>query len=118
MIIATINSILDDKFYSQLGNIQVIQKKIPFGVSCSILWWVFLQHHFQSLVLEISLFNMYKIYTVFTQQQNTNSIQVPIDYIPGDTGTYPGTENKVQKFHGLRVLKWYRVCSPISVELC
>ena len=32
-----------------------------------------------------------KIYTVFTQQQNTNSIQVPVDYKPGDTGTYPGT---------------------------
>ena len=35
-------------------------------------------------------FNMIKIYTIFTQQQDTNSIQVPIDYKPGDTGTYPG----------------------------
>ena len=31
-----------------------------------------------------------KIYTIFTQQPNTNSIQVPVDYKPGDTGTYPG----------------------------
>ena len=36
-------------------------------------------------------FNIIKIYTIFTQQQDTNSIQVPIDYKPGDTGTYPGT---------------------------
>ena len=31
----------------------------------------------------------------FTQQQGKNSIQVPIDYKLGDTGTYPGTQNKV-----------------------
>ena len=31
-----------------------------------------------------------KIYTVFTQQQDTDSIQVPIDCKLGDTGTYPG----------------------------
>ena len=36
-------------------------------------------------------FNIIKMYTVFTQQQGTNSIQVPKDYKPGDTGTYPGT---------------------------
>ena len=36
-------------------------------------------------------FNISKIYTVFTQKQNTNSIQVPIDYKPEDTGTYPRT---------------------------
>ena len=30
-------------------------------------------------------------YTIFTQQQDTNSIQVPIDYKPGDSGTYPAT---------------------------
>ena len=36
-------------------------------------------------------FNIIKIYTIFTQQQDTNSIQVLIDYKPGDTGTYPGT---------------------------
>ena len=29
-----------------------------------------------------------KIYTIFTQQQDTNSVQIPIDYKPGDTGTY------------------------------
>ena len=28
---------------------------------------------------------------IFTQQQDTNSIQVPIDYKLGDTGTYPET---------------------------
>ena len=36
-------------------------------------------------------FNIIKNYTFFTQQQDTNSIAVPIDYKPGDTGTYPGT---------------------------
>ena len=56
-------------------------------------------------------FNMIKIYTVFTQQQDTNSIPVPIDYKLGDTGTYPGTEDEMQKFHGLKMLKSYRVCS-------
>ena len=50
-------------------------------------------------------FNMIKIYTIFTQQQDTNSIPVPVDYKLGDTGTYPETYNKVQKSHGLKVLK-------------
>ena len=27
----------------------------------------------------------------FTPQQGTKSIQIPIDYKPGATGTYPGT---------------------------
>ena len=36
-------------------------------------------------------FNITKIYTIFTQQEDTNSIQVPIDYKLGDTGTYTGT---------------------------
>ena len=36
-------------------------------------------------------FNIIKIYTIPTQQQDTNSIPVPIDYKPGDNGTYPGT---------------------------
>ena len=36
-------------------------------------------------------YDIIKIYTIFTQQQDTNSIQVPIDYKLGDTGTYPGT---------------------------
>ena len=36
-------------------------------------------------------FNTIKIYTVFTQQQDTSSIQVPIDYKPGDSETYPET---------------------------
>ena len=29
-------------------------------------------------------FNTIKIYTIFTQQQDTNSIQVPIDYKSGE----------------------------------
>ena len=36
-------------------------------------------------------FNMIKIYTIFTQQQDKNSIQVPIGDKLGDTGIYPGT---------------------------
>ena len=32
-----------------------------------------------------------EIYTIITQQQDTNSIQVTIDYKLGDTGTYPET---------------------------
>ena len=36
-------------------------------------------------------FSIIKIYTVFTQQFDTHSIQVPINYKPGDTGTYPET---------------------------
>ena len=43
-------------------------------------------------------FNIIKIYIIFTQQQETNSIQAPIDFKPGDTGTYPGTDNKMQNF--------------------
>ena len=34
----------------------------------------------------INQFSIIKIYTVFTQQQDINSSQVPIDYKPGDTG--------------------------------
>ena len=36
-------------------------------------------------------FNIIKIYIIFTQQQETNSIQVTIGYKPGDTETCPGT---------------------------
>ena len=35
-------------------------------------------------------FNIIKIYMIVTQQQDTNSIQVPMDYKPGNTVTYPG----------------------------
>ena len=42
-------------------------------------------------------FNRIKIYTIFTQQQDTNSIQVPIDYKPGDSGTCPGRLKKGAK---------------------
>ena len=61
-------------------------------------------------------FNIIKIYVIFTQQQDTNSIQVPINYKLGDIGTYLGTYNKLQKFHGLKVLKSHRVGPLITVE--
>ena len=48
----------------------------------------------------------------FTQQQDTNSIQVPIDHKLGDTRTYPGTD-----LHGLQVLKSYRVCFLLTLQL-
>ena len=35
-------------------------------------------------------FNIIKMYTTFTQQQDTNSIQIAIDYKPRDMGIYPG----------------------------
>ena len=36
-------------------------------------------------------FDIFKIYTIFTQQEDRNSIQVPIDGKLGDTGPHPGT---------------------------
>ena len=36
-------------------------------------------------------FKVIKIYVIFTQQQDTNSIQVLIDYKPRNARTYPGT---------------------------
>ena len=36
-------------------------------------------------------FNIIKTYIIFTQQKNTYSIQVLIDYKLGDTGAYPET---------------------------
>ena len=39
----------------------------------------------------VNQFSIIKIYSIFTQQRDTNSIQVPIDDKPGDTGMYPGT---------------------------
>ena len=59
----------------------------------------------------LNKFNVIMVYTIFTQQQNTNPIQVPKDCKPGETGIYPGVWNKIQKFHGLKVLKSYTVCS-------
>ena len=76
------------------------------------------RRHIVDLKSTVNQFNIIKIYTVFTEQHSTNSIQDPIDYKPGNIGTYPGTYNKVQKFHGLKVLKSYGVCSLITVELC
>ena len=60
-------------------------------------------------------FNIIKIYTIFTQQQDTNSIQVPTNYKPGDTVTYPGTLNKVQKFHGLKESSSFKGTSSVEV---
>ena len=37
-------------------------------------------------------FSIIKMYSVFTQQQDAKSSQFLIDYIPGDTGAYPGTQ--------------------------
>ena len=62
-------------------------------------------------------FNIIKVYEIFTKEQDTNSIQVPTDYKPGDTGTEPGRESKVQTSHGLEILESYRVCCLITVEL-
>ena len=52
-------------------------------------------------------FNIIKIYTVFTQQQDTNTIQVPIDYKPGDAGTYqPGDWTWVSCIAGRFFTSW------------
>ena len=48
-------------------------------------------------------FNRIKIYSAFTQQQDTNSTQISKDCQLGDTGTYPRMWNKTQKFHGLNI---------------
>ena len=65
-----------------------------------------------------------KIYTMLTQQQGTDSIQVPTDYKPGDSGTYPGT------VHGIfqaRILEWRAISrgpshlrdwTPVSCVSC
>ena len=36
-------------------------------------------------------FNIINTYTIFAQQQDTHSTQVPTDCKLGDTGSYPGT---------------------------
>ena len=55
----------------------------------------FFPHHiffFMAYVfLFISFFNIIKIYTILTQQYDTNSIQVPIDGKLGNTKIYSGT---------------------------
>ena len=52
-------------------------------------------------------FNIIKTYTIFTQQQDTNSIQVPIDYKPGDAGTYqPGDKTWVSCTVGRFFTNW------------
>ena len=52
------------------------------------------------VVLKIIMnqFNIIKIYTIFTQQQDTNSIQVSINYKLEDTGSYPGTQRRGKSF--------------------
>ena len=42
------------------------------------------------LKITVNQFNIIKMYAVFTQQQDTNSIQIAIDCKPRDVGLYPG----------------------------
>ena len=56
-------------------------------------------------------FNIIKIYTIFTQQQGTNSIHVPIDYNPGDNWNISRDVKQSEKFHGLKVLRSYSLFS-------
>ena len=58
--------------------------------------------------------DLYNFHTIVGYKFYSSSI----DHEPEDTGTYSGTENRVQKLHGLQVLKSHRVCSLITVELC
>ena len=45
-----------------------------------------------TLFNKIRIYIIYIIYIIFTQQYNTDSIQIPtFDYKLGDTGTYPET---------------------------
>lgn len=39
--------------------------------------------------ITMNQFNIVKIYTIFIQQQDTNYIQVSVDYKLGDTRIYP-----------------------------
>ena len=38
-----------------------------------------------------STMNQLNVLKIFTQQQDTNSFQITVDYKLGGTGTYPGT---------------------------
>ena len=46
----------------------------------------------------MSQFNIIKIYTIFRQQQNTNSIQVPIDYKPVGNETFQEHKTRCKSF--------------------
>ena len=66
-------------------------------------------------------FNTIKIYTIFTQQQDTNSIQVPIDYKSGDHKLEHIQEHKTRCkdfMIWMTDAESYRVCSLLTVELC
>ena len=39
----------------------------------------------------VDQFNIIKIYIIFTQQHDPNSVQLPRDHKPGDNEAYPGT---------------------------
>ena len=56
-------------------------------------------------------FNIIKIYTVFTQQQDTNSTQVPIDDKPGDTEHIQGYKTSAKISCSKRIL-WYLQDTP------
>ena len=49
------------------------------------------RRHVVDLKSTVNQLNIIKIYTIFTEQHSTNSIQDPTDYKPGNTGIYPGT---------------------------
>ena len=65
-------------------------------------------------------FNRIKIYTIFTQQQDTNSIQVPIDYKLGDSETHKGHKQgaKISQSKGIEIIQslFYDYCG-IMLEI-
>ena len=58
-------------------------------------------------------FNKIKIYTIFTQQQNTNSVQVPVDCKLEDTGIKQGAKLSLSK--GIEIIQ---NAPLITVESC
>ena len=59
----------------------------------------------------------YSNYRIFTQQRDTNPIQVPTDYINQVKLEHIPGHKTVQKFHHLKGLKSHIICSLITVEL-
>ena len=63
------------------------------------------QKNIVALKSTVNQFNIIKIYTIFTQQQDTNSIQVPINCKLEDTGTYPGKQStKISWSKGIEII--------------
>ena len=50
------------------------------------------RHGSRKIIVDLKItanqFNIFKMYTIFTQQQDTNSIQIAIDYINQETQQY------------------------------